>query len=385
MTETAALERLTALEIETPSWGYGNSGHAVPRLPVARRRPKRLGADRRRCARPPPDRAAARRSRCTSRGTASRTGPALRELRAGQGLRIGRSTRISSATTPTGSGACATRTKRVRAQALEHCRECIEIAQQVGSTIISLWLADGTNYPGQDDLRGRHASRAGLEELDRSTPRRNARARRVQVFRAGLLQHRSPRLGHRRAALPPSRPAGTGTRRHRPPSAGDERRADRSRLLAEGLLGGFHFNNRKYADDDLIVGSIDPFELFRIMREIAAHGTENVAFMIDQSHNIEGKIDAMIQSVMNIQTAMPRRCSWTKAARRSAEQGGRARGTSHPTGSVRDRRPPVWSHACERRSASSLIRSRRFAAVGYAERLARERGTASVESAYERT
>ena len=76
-------------------------------------------------------------------------------------------------------------------------------------------------------------------------------------------------------------------------------------LLAEGLLGGFHFNNRKYADDDLIVGSIDPFELFRIMREIAPRRrrAESVAFMIDQSHNIEGKIDAMMQSVMNIQTA----------------------------------------------------------------------------------
>ena len=70
------------------------------------------------------------------------------------------------------------------------------------------------------------------------------------------------------------------------------------------MLGGFHFNNRKYADDDLIVGAIDPFELFRIMREIArAAEREQVAFMIDQSHNIEGKIDAMIQSVLNIQSA----------------------------------------------------------------------------------
>src|SRR5262249_18361074 len=74
-------------------------------------------------------------------------------------------------------------------------------------------------------------------------------------------------------------------------------------LLAEGLLGGFHFNNRKYAADDLIVGSGDPFELFRIMREIALGDSGGVAFLIDQSHNVEGKIDAMIQSVMNIQTA----------------------------------------------------------------------------------
>jgi len=77
------------------------------------------------------------------------------------------------------------------------------------------------------------------------------------------------------------------------------------------LLGGFHFNSRKYADDDLIVGAIDPFELFRIMVEIAAarrdsatsETAEAIAFMIDQSHNVEGKIDAMIQSVVNIQTA----------------------------------------------------------------------------------
>src|SRR5438094_457478 len=70
-------------------------------------------------------------------------------------------------------------------------------------------------------------------------------------------------------------------------------------LLEEGLLGGFHFNNRKYADDDLIVGSIDPFELFRIMREIArSKSSDRSALMIDQSHNVEGKIDAMIQSVV---------------------------------------------------------------------------------------
>src|SRR5262249_36011340 len=74
-------------------------------------------------------------------------------------------------------------------------------------------------------------------------------------------------------------------------------------LLAEELLGGFHFNNRKYADDDLIVGAIDPFELFRIMFEIARGEPGGIAFMIDQSHNVEGKIDAMIQSVSNIQTA----------------------------------------------------------------------------------
>src|SRR4029078_5490218 len=77
-----------------------------------------------------------------------------------------------------------------------------------------------------------------------------------------------------------------------------------ARLLAEDLLGGVHFNIRKYADDDLIVGSVDPFELFRIMAELT-HGDEldRVALLIDQSHNVEGKIDAMIQPVVNIHTS----------------------------------------------------------------------------------
>ena len=157
----------------------------------------------------------------------------------------------------------------VRAQALEHCRECIEIAREVGSTALSLWLADGTNYPGQDDLAAGTARLAeGLEQLYASS-RRNEAPRRVQVLRAGVLLDRPSRLGHRRAPLPPSRAQAqvlvdTG---HHPQGTNIEQIV--ALLLAEGLLGGFHFNNRKYADDDLIVGSIDPFELFRIMREIA--------------------------------------------------------------------------------------------------------------------
>ena len=114
-------------------------------------------------------------------------------------------------------------------------------------------------------------------------------------------------------------------------------------LLAEGLLGGFHFNDRKYADDDLIVGSIDPFELFRIMREIAhGGGPGNVAFMIDQSHNVEGKIDAMIQSVMNIQTAYAKALLVDDELLAEAQVAGDVLGASpRPAGGVRDRRAPA--------------------------------------------
>ena len=155
-------------------------------------------------------------------------------------------------------------------------------------------------------------------------------------------------------------------------------------LLAEGLLGGFHFNNRKYADDDLIVGSIDPFELFRIMREIATGpDTESVAFMIDQSHNVEGKIDAMIQSVMNIQTA------YAKALLVDGEQLATAQAEGDVLGAHR-----VLLEAFETDVRPVLAELRRglgvpenpvaaFREGGHAETLAQERGTASVESAYE--
>jgi L-rhamnose isomerase/sugar isomerase len=154
-------------------------------------------------------------------------------------------------------------------------------------------------------------------------------------------------------------------------------------LLAEGLLGGFHFNNRKYADDDLIVGSIDPFELFRIMREIAAGGAGNVAFMIDQSHNIEGKIDAMIQSVMNIQTA------YAKALLVDGERLAEAQRVGDVLGGHRvlleafetDVRPLLGRLRQQLGVADDPVAA--FREGGYADVLTRERGTASVESAYE--
>ena len=158
-------------------------------------------------------------------------------------------------------------------------------------------------------------------------------------------------------------------------------------LLAEGLLGGFHFNNRKYADDDLIVGAIDPFELFRIMRELAAARTDaataatagQVALTIDQSHNVEGKIGAMIQSVVNIQTA------YAKALLVDAERLAEAQQEGDVLGAHR-----VYVEAFETDVRPLLARLREdlgveadpvaaFRAGGYAERLAAERGTVAVE------
>jgi L-rhamnose isomerase/sugar isomerase len=155
-------------------------------------------------------------------------------------------------------------------------------------------------------------------------------------------------------------------------------------LLAEELLGGFHFNNRKYADDDLVVGSIDPFELFRIMREIArADATESVAFMIDQSHNVEGKIDAMIQSVMNIQTA------YAKALLVDEDRLAAAQAEGDVLGAHRilldafetDVRPIVARLRADAGLEVDPVAA--FRDGGYAATRIRERGTSSVASAYE--
>jgi L-rhamnose isomerase/sugar isomerase len=272
----------------------------------------------------------------------------------------------------------------VRAKALAHCRACIEIAGEVGSTIVSLWLADGTNYPGQDDLRDRHARLLeGLEELYALLPPGMRLLVEYKFFEPGFYSTDLPdwgtaalvcrRLGPQAQVL-----VDTG---HHPQGTNVEQIV--ALLLAEGLLGGFHFNNRKYADDDLIVGSIDPFELFRIMREIAKGGADDVAFMIDQSHNVEGKIDAMIQSAMNIQTA------YAKALLVDEERLAVAQAEGDVLGAHRvlldafesDVRPLLTRWRGER----GLDPVETFRTGGHAERLAAERGASAVESAYETT
>jgi L-rhamnose isomerase/sugar isomerase len=385
MTETAALERLAALEIETPSWGYGNSGtrfHVFPWPGAARTVWERID-----------DAALVHRLTGCCPSVALHIPwdrvddwSALRDYALERGLRIGAINPNLFGDDAYRLGSLCNPDERVRSQALEHCRECIEIAQQVGSSIISLWLADGTNYPGQDDLGGRHARlAAGLEELYRLLPPGLRLLVEYKFFEPGFYSTDLPdwgtaamlcrRLGPQAQVL-----VDTG---HHPQGTNVEQIV--AVLLAEGLLGGFHFNDRKYADDDLIVGSIDPFELFRIMREIAAGGAETVAFMIDQSHNIEGKIDAMIQSVMNIQTA------YAKALLVDEKQLGEAQREGDVLGAHRvlleafetDVRPLTARLRAELGVEPDPVEA--FRRGGHAERLARERGTASVESAYERT
>jgi L-rhamnose isomerase/sugar isomerase len=194
----------------------------------------------------------------------------------------------------------------VRAQALAHVRDCLSIAESVGSGILSLWLADGTNYPGQDSMAGRQERlHEGLQEIYRSLPQTTRLLLEYKLFEPAFYHTDIPdwgtsyshclRLGERAQVL-----VDTG---HHAPGTNIEFIV--AFLLGQQRLGGFHFNSRNYADDDLMAGAADPFELFLIMREVVAAGALDgqVAFMLDQCHNIEPKVRAQIRSVMNVQEA----------------------------------------------------------------------------------
>ena len=197
-----------------------------------------------------------------------------------------------------------------RRTALDHLLECIDIMRETGSRELSLWFADGTNYAGQDDFTARKRRFAeGLAEAYAALPDDGRMLLEYKPFEPafyhtdladwGMAYAHCLRLGERAQVL-----VDLG---HHLPGANIEHIV--AFLLDEGRLGGFHFNARKYADDDLIVGSSDPFALFCIYAELvkaerrSAPGAAQVAYMIDQSHNIEPKLEAMLQSVLNCQEA----------------------------------------------------------------------------------
>ena len=215
----------------------------------------------------------------------------------------------------------------VRRKAIDHLLECIEIAQITGSTILSLWFADGTNYPGQDSVRARQDRLAdALEETYARMPDRMRMLVEYKFFEPHFYTMDVPdwgtslvhclALGDRAQVL-----VDTG---HHAPGTNIEFIV--ASLLRIGRLGGFHFNSRFYADDDLMVGAADPFQLFRIMHEVVQAGaldpSSGVAFMLDQCHNIEPKIPAEIRSVMNVQEATAKALLVDADALAAAQQAG---------------------------------------------------------------
>ena len=196
--------------------------------------------------------------------------------------------------------------RSIREQALQHMLESIEIGKALGSRDVSLWMADGSNYPGTQSIRKRigwleEALRAAHEHL-------GAKQRLLVEYKPfepafyhtdiadwGMSSHFARQAGPQACVL-----VDTG---HHYSSQNIEQIV--AWLLHTGMLGGFHFNDRRYADDDLTLGSIDPYQIFRIFHEIHAAADDglelDVAYMIDQSHNLKGKVEAMVQTVATAQ------------------------------------------------------------------------------------
>lgn len=204
---------------------------------------------------------------------------------------------------------------QAREMADSHVEDSIELAKAVGSKFVSLWFADGTNYPGQDDIvvRKRRMERAlrnwheslydDMTLLVEYKPFEPAFYH-TDIADWGMALVYAKKAGPRAKVL-----VDTG---HHLPGTNIEQIV--AWLLDEEMLGGFHFNDRKYADDDLTLGSIDPYAVFRIFHEIRnaaeIHGRDvsQIAYMIDQSHNLKPKIEAMIQTVVTAQELYLKAC-----------------------------------------------------------------------------
>ncbi|OLC68034.1 MAG: L-rhamnose isomerase [Actinobacteria bacterium 13_1_40CM_2_65_8] len=392
MTDQRVLERINHLRVETPSWGYGNSGtrFKVFGQPGAARTIEEKLAD------------AGMVNRLTGIcPTVALHIPwdrvddwdALSQIAAGHGVKIGAINPNLFQDDEYMLGSLAHPSAAVRSRAIDHVLECIEIAHKVGSSIVSLWLADGTNYPGQDDLRSRaRRMRDGLKQIYAALPPGIRLLVEYKFFEPGFYSTELPDWGTAYAScidLGPQAEVLVDTGHHAP---GVNIEQIVAQLLDRARLGGFHFNARKYADDDLIVGSSNPFELFLIFNELVAAEEDsnekvastarNVAYMIDQSHNIEPKLEAMVQSVMNIQTAHAKALIVDRARLREAQAEGDV---------LRANRVLVEAYETDVRPALAEARKQLgidpdpVAALrrsGYVERVSRERGKAAAGSGY---
>lgn len=224
--------------------------------------------------------------------------------------------------------------KKVRQQAIDHHFECIDIMNQTGSRDLKIWLADGSNYPGQADLRARQDR---LHESLEAIYARLAPGQRLvleyKFFEPAFYHTDVPDWGTayvQVTALGDQATVCLDTGHHAP---GTNIEFIVAQLLRLGRLGSFDFNSRFYADDDLIVGAADPFQLFRIIFEVWRNGglspDSDVAFMLDQCHNVEDKIPGQIRSVLNVQEMTAKVLLVDIAGLEAAEQSGDVLGANN--------------------------------------------------------
>src|SRR4051812_1646630 len=215
----------------------------------------------------------------------------------------------------------------VRRKAIDHHAQCVEVMRQTGSTDLKLWLPDGTNYPGQDDLRDRQDRLAeALTEVYALLDPGMRLLIEYKVFEPYFYATDIPDWGTSLLhclALGEQAQVVLDTGHHAP---GTNIEFIVMQLLRVGRLGAFDFNSRYYGDDDLIVGSADPFQLFRILNEIVANDAlspaSGVNFMLDQCHNIEPKIPGQIRSVTNVQEATAKALLVDREALHAAQRSG---------------------------------------------------------------
>ncbi|TDC45638.1 L-rhamnose isomerase [Actinomadura sp. KC345] len=324
MNDTSAVkDALRRQQIETPSWAYGNSGtrfkvfaqRGVPRTPWekiddAAQVHRHTGVAPRVAVHIPWDKVD--------------DYAALAAHAVEQGVRIGAVNTNVFQDDDYMLGSVTNPDPAVRRKALDHLLEAVDIMDLTGSRDLKLWFSDGTNYPGQDDIRARQDRLA--EALAAVYERLGDDQRfllEYKLFEPAFYMTDVPDWGASYAhciKLGPKAQVVVDTGHHAP---GTNIEFIVAFLLREGKLGGFDFNSRFYADDDLMVGAADPFQLFRIMYEVVRgggydaysgrgapphaprqeRGGAGVAFMLDQCHNIEPKIQGQIRSVMNVQEA----------------------------------------------------------------------------------
>jgi L-rhamnose isomerase/sugar isomerase len=332
MTTPAALTELPAdvaqdlkdFTIEVPSWGYGNSGtrFKVFSTPGTPRDPYEKIAD------------AAQTHKFT--GASPRVSlhypwdkvddfGALTEYAHEQGVQIGMINSNTFQDDDYKFGSLTHGNKAIRDKAIDLHMQCIEVMRATGSKDLKIWLADGTNYAGQDSIRARQDRLAeSLAEIYAALADDEQMVLEYKFFEPAFYHTDVPdwgtSLGHVQA-LGEKAKVVLDTGHHAP---GTNIEFIVAQLLRQGKLGAFDFNSRNYADDDLIVGAADPFQLFRILFEIVQQGAHRpdsgVNFMLDQCHNLESKIQGQIYSVLNVQEALAKTLIVDREALADAQQ-----------------------------------------------------------------
>ncbi|WP_336502848.1 L-rhamnose isomerase [Microbacterium paraoxydans] len=214
----------------------------------------------------------------------------------------------------------------VRRKAIDHHLACIDVMDATGSRDLKIWLAEGSNYPGQADLRGRQDRlHESLQQIYARLGDHQRLVLEYKFFEPAFYHTDVPDWGTsyvQVSALGDKAMVCLDTGHHAP---GTNIEFIVMQLLRLGKLGSFDFNSRFYADDDLIVGAADPFQLFRILFEVIRGGGLNnpdVAFMLDQCHNIEDKIPGQIRSVLNVQEMTARALLVDREALTTAQRSG---------------------------------------------------------------